>query len=287
MWIPKYWAKSIQTVQGTGGRTATFLCWQWSDQSPEDARRKAEDRARQIAQKILNRETLNRYGYGDRPLREEVLQAITNSAGQQIAVITRNAYGAQVLNTASAMFIDIDFPEAGKQKPPAQRGWLFNRQPSGPSNDPESVYTQKVADWAASRRDLGIRVYRTLAGLRCLITNQLFDPTQGQTLDMMRELESDPLYIRLCQAQECFRARLTPKPWRCGAPQPPTTFPWESTKHELDYRQWERRYDQASAGYITCRLVMRLGPETIHPDVLPIVSVHDRYTCADPNGTLA
>ena len=31
-----------------------------------------------------------------------------------------------------------------------------------------------------------------------------------EAADILRALNSDPLYIRLCQAQECFRARVTP-----------------------------------------------------------------------------
>jgi len=35
----------------------------------------------------------------------------------------------------------------------------------------------------------------------------------------MRFLRSDPEYVKLCRIQECYRARLTPKPWRwCDEP---------------------------------------------------------------------
>jgi len=128
MKIPKYWAKGIQSTQDSRGRKAAFTCWHWSDESLDQAKQKANARAGELAQKLLNNVTLERYPYGDRPLREEILQPITNQAGQEIAVITRNAYGAKVLNAAKAMFIDIDFSpeESGKsQGGPLQR--LFGK----------------------------------------------------------------------------------------------------------------------------------------------------------------
>ena len=64
-----------------------------------------------MALKVAAGEELNRYGYGERPLREEITQPVSSSAGSEIAVVTRNLYGALVLNTLNAMFIDIDFPE--------------------------------------------------------------------------------------------------------------------------------------------------------------------------------
>ena len=54
----------------------------------------------------------------------------------------------------------------------------------------------------------GFRIYRTRAGFRLLVTSGTFDPSAAETLALLKEFGSDPLYIRLCKAQECFRARL-------------------------------------------------------------------------------
>lgn len=267
----------------------TFACWHWSDESVDHARQKAYQRAGEIVQKFLTNQPLNRYGYGDRPLREEVLQSVTNRLGQEVAVMTRNAYGALVLNAARAMFIDIDFSEAeaasGGSLAGIVQGLFGKPRPARPG--PEESYSQRVAAWGAQHPELGIRVYRTRAGLRCLITNQLFDPTQTDSANILRELNSDPLYIRLCQAQECFRARLTPKPWRCGIDQPPSSYPWEDSGAENRYRQWEQQYNRTAAQYSTCRFITQLGPATVHPDLEPVLTLHDQIACSKNNVELA
>src|SRR5262245_849393 len=116
MKIPKYWAKGEQSLQQPNGRQVVSTSWHWSDESLTDAKQKASKKAGDLAQKLANNVPLERYPYGDRPLREEILQVLKNSAGQETAIVTRNAYGAQVLNAAKAMFIDIDFPQGGAQK---------------------------------------------------------------------------------------------------------------------------------------------------------------------------
>ncbi len=222
MRIPKYWAHGVQSVSDFAGQSHTFGCWQSSDVSVADAQQKADARARQLAEKLAAHEQLDRYAYGDRAMREEIRQVITGPAGRELAVMTRNAYGALVLNAAQAMFIDIDFPDkglGGAAPGPVRR--LFGGAPPNPEEAP----LRQISAWAAQRPDLGMRVYRTFGGLRCLIINVPFDPAQADAQAILRDLKSDPLYIRLCRAQECFRARLTPKPWRCGIRQsPPRTW---------------------------------------------------------------
>lgn len=274
MKIPKYWARSVQAVQQPDDEQPyRLVIWQWSDSSREEAQRKADDRVREVAEKIRAGARLNRYGYGERPLREELTQGVTNNAGNEVAVLTRNLYGALVLNAANAMFIDIDF--SGKGSAGSTGGgfqWGFGKR--APSQEDQHV--ERLTTWASRYPDLGIRIYRTFGGLRCLIINETFDPSRSETLDILRSCESDPLYVRLCQAQDCFRARLTPKPWRCNMDTPPSRYPWENTDLENQYRLWERRYAQASQAYSVCQLVRQLGRQEIHPDVAPILALHDR-----------
>ena len=281
MKIPKYWAKSTQSVQQPYGGAYFLVVWQWSDVSVSDAQRKADDRVREVADKVRAGQELNRYDYGDRPLREEIVQGVTNAAGSEVAIVTRNAYGAQVLNAANAMFIDIDFSEKAASLGGLLRGF-GKRAPN-----PEDQHLERITSWANSHPDVGLRVYRTAAGLRCLITNQTFDPTRSDALEVLRAFESDPLYVRLCKAQECFRARLTPKPWRCNLTPPPWRYPWTSSDVEFRYRSWEQRYDQVSRSYAVCRLIKEFGPRDVHPDITPILSVHDRLTDVGGNLPLA
>jgi len=284
MKIPKYWAKSVQSVQQPGGRPYRLVIWQWSDVSWTEAQRKAEDRVRELEQKVRAGTDLNRYGYGERPLREEIVQGVANDAGSEVAIVTRNLYGALVLNAAHAMFIDIDF--ADKDAAGSTGGgfqWGLGKRAPGQ----EDQHVARITSWASRYPDLGIRIYRTAAGLRCLITNQTFEPGRSDSLDVLRAFESDPLYVRLCQAQDCFRARLTPKPWRCNVDKPPSRYPWENSDVEIQYRLWERRYEEVSRKYSVCRLIKQIGPQEVHPDVASILTLHDRLTGVANNLMLA
>ncbi len=281
--IPRYWARATETVQDESGKTATFSCWQWSDVSVIDARQKASARAETLAWKLVNNQKLERYGYGVRPMREEICQGITNRKRHELGIVTRNAYGALILNAANVMFIDIDFaPEKG--------GGLRSIIPRLLGKVPVSQterHLQDIEQWAANHPQVGMRIYRTFAGLRCLITNEVFDPTQEGSLDIMRALQCDPLYVKLCQSQECFRARLTPKPWRCGVSNPPVRYPWPNKADELEYRQWQDWYTQAASAFAVCWLVKNLGSSRVHPDVKPIMAFHDKIACSGPDLKLA
>jgi hypothetical protein len=281
MKIPKFWAEGVQTATDSSGQEYKFSCWQWSEVSVAEAQMKADARAGIVVQKMADHETLDRYGYGDRPMREEIRQVVAGSAKKELAIVTRNAYGALVLNAAQAMFIDIDFPEQGQVSGGLRR--LFG----GPPPNPEEVHVQRVAAWAAQRPDLAIRIYRTFGGLRCLITNVPFDPAQPDAQAILQDLKSDPLYVRLCQAQECFRARLTPKPWRCGFNERPPRYPWPDTPTEMRYRDWESKYEAVSAQYTVCRLVKEIGPREVHPEIEPVLSLHDQLACSMYNLNLA
>ncbi|HKZ70704.1 MAG TPA: hypothetical protein VJ020_11530 [Anaerolineales bacterium] len=281
--IPKYWAKETYTMENGDGDSATGECWGWSNHSVEDARQQARLGAQQHAQKILNRfeKPLDRYPYGVRAMREETVQAIADAQGKEIAIVTRNAYGALVLNAANAMFIDIDFNE---EKPSGGLGRLFGGK-AGPSQEQTSV--ERVEQWATKNPGVALRVYRTAGGLRCLITTDIFDPSQESTLDILRAFDSDPLYVKLCRGQGCFRARLTPKPWRLGIGKPPTRYPFEDVRAETKFRQWEQNYTQNSANYSVCKLVKEIGYGTVHPNVAQVVALHDRATVSTGERELA
>ena len=281
MKIPKYWAQGVQTALDPDGKQFRFSCWQWSDVSVAEARQRADSRALGLVQRLANGEQLDHYGYADRPLREEVRQSVTNRQGKEVAVVTRNAYGALVLNAAQAMFIDIDFSD----KPAG--GGLKRLFGGPPALDPVTQQVQRVEAWAAQHPDLGLNIYRTFGGLRCLVINWPFDPSRPEALGILQDLKSDPLYIRLCQAQECFRARLTPKPWRCGISGRPPRYPFQSSELEAQARDWEQQYDAVASAFTVCRLLKQVGPADVHPDVEPVLRLHDQMSCSLGNLPLA
>jgi hypothetical protein len=279
MKIPKYWAKSTARVRGDRGEfDLTF--WRWSDASQAEAAQAAQAHARDVAARFTSFDKLDRYGYADRPLREEIVEVITGSDGRESAIVTRNSYGALILNAARVMFIDIDFEAQDKSSP-------LRRLMGGGAPSPLAQQLARIEEWARRHPQFGLRVYRTAGGLRGLITNELFDPTDPSSIQLLQSFNSDPLYVRLCRAQECFRARLTPKPWRCGSGNPPSRYPWPTPAAEMDQRRWEKQYDQAANGYTTCKVVKELGSAGMPSEVARIVALHDRYACRGDNYALA
>jgi hypothetical protein len=121
-------------------------------------------------------------------------------------------------------------------------------------------------------------VYRTAAGFRLLLTSQSMEPASAASRELLNVLGSDPLYQRLCTAQSCFRARLSPKYWRCGCDKPPSRFPWADGADEARYRQWERDYGERARPFAVCAFVGALGSPTVDDSVQPILDLHDRLT---------
>lgn len=131
------------------------------------------------------------------------------------------------------------------------------------------------------RRRLCLRVRRSSKKRAC---KPRADP---QTLELLETAGSDPLYMQLCQAQACFRARLTPKPWRSGITVPPSRYPFQSQEQEAKYRRWQTDYDRAIARFGVCRLVAHTGITQIAPQIEPIVALHDQLTAVASNRPLA
>ncbi len=294
--IPRYWAKAEQTVT-LGRQTYHFVAWKGSDESLEAARRLAQlALADRIARKQRG-EKLGRYPKGGAPLREEVVEEIFSPDGRRIAVITRNAAGCLVLNTAQVMFVDLDF---ANQYPTLQAAaksfWeavsgIF-RRPAGATKSPtpQDRLLERVQSWHSQRPNWSVRVYRTKAGLRLLVAHDLFEPSAEMVQQTMHELGADMRYMRLCQAQSCFRARLTPKPWRLKGGRmgrPPVRYPWASAHEEQLQRQWEQAYQRRIGDFTVCKLLANLGHSPVHPDAEQILLLHDQYTLAQEDKTLA
>lgn len=278
MHFPPFWAK------GTHG---SFTCWRWSDASLEEAATQARAAASNLAARFATgNKPSARYGYGNRPLREPVLRELKNDSDEVIAAITRNSYGCQVLNTARVMFVDVDLPEDANSGGGFFKKLFGKAEPPRP-NPAEAEALARAQAWLQQKPDWGWRVYRTRAGLRFLATHALFDPANVHLEKAFDELAADPLYRQLCKTQSCYRARLTPKPWRCGVRDRPASWPWADAKSEASFKQWEGRYQKACAEQATCALVSVLGNPQIHPDVQAVVSVHDEATRATSKLPLA
>jgi len=145
----------------------------------------------------------------------------------------------------------------------------------------------KSEDWTRKNPEWGWRIYRTRAGLRLLATQGLVEADSGAADGIFEALGADPLYRKLCKAQKCYRARLTPKPWRCGIGKCSERWPWLDARAESKFQKWEAQYQSASAKWATCQLIRQLGNGTVHSEVEPIVKLHDDATRVSSNLQLA
>ncbi len=66
----------------------------------------------------------------------------------------------------------------------------------------------------ASHANEQFRLYKTPAGFRIIATHDTVLPNNEVVAEWFVYFYADANYARLCQSQQCFRARLTAKPWR-------------------------------------------------------------------------
>jgi hypothetical protein len=288
MRIPTFWSSATAEGASSRGKPVSFTCWRSSDISEADAHESAVAAAKRILVVFLRGQKPDRYAYGCIPLREEVTNRVCDAGGNAIAVVTRNLYGSLVLNAERVMFVDIDFPEikAGE----AARHFfarLFGREKTSLESQHEERLRGVVERFVAAHPGWSIRLYRTFAGFRGIVTHDLFDPKSSTSLGILEQLGSDPLYVRLCKAQECFRARLTPKPWRCGHHANTVRYPAENAESAERVKQWEAEYDSRRREYATCRFVGHLGNGDVQPEVGLVLELHDFVTRCNESLPLA
>ncbi|MBL4846731.1 MAG: hypothetical protein JKY65_14510 [Planctomycetes bacterium] len=282
MRIPKFWQRASQQTQTPAGHSWLLSAWGWSDESDEAASASAQERLKAQASAVAAGRAPDRYPYamGERPLREEVLDRPCEGT-----VITRNAYGARILNTEQVAFVDVDF---APPKAKAKAGFfasLFGGGGGGSPTRQETVdETVDLLRTVLEPARVSARVYETHSGLRLLLTDRLYEPATQATQALLKSLGCDPLYLTLCREQKCFRARLTPKPWRFPQDSPylgpPQLWPYATPEVERVAGTWVEAYEAASEAFATTRLVTTLGGRDVHPDVRPVVELHDEVSRA-------
>ena len=101
MLIPRFWARAEGAATDRDGRKLALRQWGWSQESVAEALALAGRRVAELAGRLSGGATSHQYLYGSRqPLREEILRYLGDE-GRGYAVITRNRYGALVLNTVT------------------------------------------------------------------------------------------------------------------------------------------------------------------------------------------
>jgi hypothetical protein len=219
------------------------------------------------------------------PLREHILEVLHSSSNGPLGLISRNRYGCRVLNTHRVAFVDIDeeVPQLKRISLFERLRWLFVSSPPPDPKPTVAVDTipAQLLDFSRRNPNWGLRVYRTAAGWRVLVTHSLFEPESSPFQQAMQQMGADELYIRLCRGQKLFRARLSPKPWRVGCPSAEAQWPVPDTTEEKRMEKWVVAYDQACRGKGVCHFLTHLGAEDSQdPAIAEVIKIHDGHCLA-------
>lgn len=316
MIVPEHWAEARLQVRQKG-RQVTVRRFGWSDQSTQAARAHAEERAKAALDAILSGEKLPRrelrsnYGILGVPIREQIV------ARHGDVIVTRNSYGALCLNTPDVLFADMDFEQmpSGWVLPlfASAGAWIagmavaklalgqrmfmaivagivamfilnlavksWKRMAFGRDGGPDGRALARVQAFSQRNPGWHMRAYRTPAGLRLLAMHRVFSPEDAEVDRLFRAMNGDRLYSTMCKVQQCFRARLTAKPWRIGMERhiKPRVAAWSSDQAARpDRLAWIAEYERKAAGFAACRYMQSFGDtDRVDPRAEQVRALHD------------
>jgi hypothetical protein len=290
MHFPKYWAKGKTNGTNAKGAPMEIESWGWSDNSMDEARQLAMTRAQatvqRIRQMIPGQRRQKMDYYADRPSREPVLEDVSGKAVK--AVITRNSFGCDVLNTDLMAFADLDYARPRNSLTFWQRLTDFSgKLAEGLRQTWETETISRLKAWQSSRSGWSFRLYRTKGGLRVLVTSRLVQAESSERQTWLESIGSDPLYRRLCVSQKSFRARLTPKPWRANFHDPRVRFPYDTPKAQQTIEKWLLKYREHNKGFAVCEFIENVGSSAQIPELSALITLHDTRTCSPAKLPLA
>ena len=260
----KYWVRETREIHVYGKRqTVTLIVG--SDISKEDAARNVEATARGLEKRISTpRDKRETY---ETDIKEHVVRELDDKN-----IITVNRYGAWVLNTTAYTILDIDHC-------PFEWMDLFRKSPGTQKDKMVSRFKRRISRYP----ELGdtFRIYETFQGIR-IIGKTYYDPQERHSRAIMRRLNVDALYVLLSRKQNCYRARLTPKPFRMKAATIRIKTPLDCETET--YASWQRQYEEASQRFSVVRLRETIGNDFGHD---PAIAFHDQTTRMDNNKPLA
>ena len=124
------------------------------------------------------------------------------------------------------------------------------------------------------------RVYRTPAGARVMALHQPIDPKSAEAQELFSLMGSDPLYVQMCKRQDCYRARVSGKPWRMDVARwRGPVWPFDEATEEK-FQSWVTGYEKAAAAFSACRWAVDVGQGATHPRVGEVMAWHDQMTGA-------
>lgn len=313
MIVPSFWAE-CQLKDRIGRKRVTVRRFGWSDVSAEDAQRHADVRAQEAMSRILAGEQIHRRdhkvpynGAEGLPIREEIVSRHGES------VVTRNSYGARCLNSPSTLFVDIDVSSrpgtwVWQKLLPALLvsfiavafwfhsiglailgvyasvifvvpiGHALNRLSWLWLGDPWVQARRRIDAFVGKHRSWKLRLYRSPAGFRLMATHRPFDPREDGLKEVFEVLQADQLYAMMTFNQNCFRARLSGKPWRMKifAHMKPRPGVWPVKAERMAERAaWIAAYEVVASDYAACTFVDELGEGVEDPRVAMDRELHD------------
>ena len=145
-----------------------------------------------------------------------------------------------------------------------------------------------IEDFSAKHPDWNLRVYRTPAGLRIMVLHDVFQPNSPLVEEFFDSILCDLQYVWMCKRQECFRARVSPKPWRIlssNVEQKLAQGVWPVDDGLMaERKRWVSQYEEASEGYASCRFERHIGSDTVHEKCEKLRILHDEYCKAEEPG---
>ncbi|WP_232526148.1 hypothetical protein [Lysobacter capsici] len=330
MIVPEFWAEARISEQFgrdhvSGRRSLTVRRFGWSNANLADAQAMADARVREAFDRILAGASLPKrdprvpYDAEGLPIREQIVERDGD------VVITRNSYGARCLNSPDVLFADVDFDEpvsawnkyyflsslaaaliagaVARHLGVFLLSWIFatgiaialaqarGRARHRADGGAEGRARRRIDAFVSAHPDWHLRLYRTPNGFRLLAMHRVFDPNDPAVIDFFEAIGADAYYALLCRRQHCFRARVSPKPWRIGdrarsrsragvASNRPDSMPkagvWPIAAERMPERErWVEDYERKSQGYASCRFVEALGSRDYVMAAQAVQRLHD------------
>ncbi|MAC98792.1 MULTISPECIES: hypothetical protein [Pseudomonas] len=260
----RYWVKATQRIR-VAGQPEDIQLLVGSNESKEAAHEQASVLAREIERRIESRGARDEYDAG---IKEHVARVLDGSN-----VVTVCRYGAKILNTDEYTILDLDdYPKRFWDRFSAVRTM-------GKKERIVFKFEQAVAKLPELGRDF--RIYETANGIR-VIGKQYLDPADRRSYRLMRKVNVDWLYMILSGKQRCYRARLSPKPYRLGIKTIKVSSPLVCETDE--YQNWERMYAAASQDVSVVHYLKSIGKDFSRDAV---VRFHDEQCNAHKHFKLA
>ncbi len=237
----RYWIEDKFSIKvGSSRQEITILSG--SNESEADAAKRAKEQASIIEERIQSGSKKEEY---ESSINEYVEKEIDDSN-----IVTICRYGAKILNTDEYTILDLDdypvdildFFRSVRKLPKKER------------------IVAKFLDRVTKNQEIGtdFRIYETSKGIR-VIGKKYIDPEGKGYTKLMRSLNVDWLYVFLSKRQMCYRARLTPKPYRLKIKTIKVSSPLVCSSD--DYIQWEKMYTEASNKSAVAKYLQSVGKD--------------------------